>query len=110
MAKNLVLPKALHIAVVADKAYTSGQPVKIGQITGVAIIDAAKNEPVTLHLDGAWEVEVDGALTVGQAVYITTAGALTATKGENSPWGVAIKAKGTGKASAHVAPYGYIQA
>jgi hypothetical protein len=45
---------------------------------------------------GVWELDVSGALTVGQAVYITGAGALTATATGNFLFGAAIRAKGTG--------------
>lgn len=107
MAKNQRYAENKHIALTADKAYTSGQPVAIGAYRGVALIDAAEGERVTVWLDGSWAIDVTGALTEGQVVYLTTAGALTATAGD-TPWGVANEAKTTGTAPAEVAPFGMI--
>lgn len=106
--KNQRYTENKHIAVVADKAYTSGQPVAIGQYRGVVVADAASGERVTIWLDGSYEIDVAGALTPGQAVYITSAGALTATSTGNSPWGAANVAKATGTGPAEVAPLGQI--
>lgn len=110
MAKNRILPEARHIALTADKAYKSGDPVAIGQITGVAITDAENGAPLSVHTDGSWALTVTGALTQGQAVYITSAGKLTATKDSNKPYGVALKSKGSGEGLVEVAPYGYVAA
>ena len=108
MAKNQLYPEAKHIAVTADKAYKSGQPVKIGQLTGVAIIDAKAGEKVTVWLDGSWRLPVTGATTVGGKVNIDSNGALVATGG--TPWGVALEALSDASTGAEVAPFGIIQA
>lgn len=107
MAKNQKYSNALHITATAPYARTAGQPVKVGQICGVAINDAASGDKTTVWLDGSWEIDVAGALTEGQAVYITSAGALTATATGNFVWGVALGAKGTGAGPLEVAPVGY---
>lgn len=77
MAKNQGYEHGRKIALPADKAYKSGDPVKIGSITGVAIIDAAKDEKVTIWRDGSYTFPVDKAVTVGAPVYITS-GKITA--------------------------------
>lgn len=110
MAKNRILPEARYIDLTADKAYKSGDPVAIGQITGVAVADTENGKRLSLHTVGSWSLTVTGALTEGQAVYITSAGKLTATEDSNKPYGVALKAKGSGDGLVEVAPYGYIPA
>jgi len=107
MAKNQRYTNALHIEVTAPYARTAGQPVRVGQICGVAINDAANGARTTVWLDGSWEIDVAGALTEGQAVYITSAGALTATATGNFVWGVALAPKAAGTGPAEVAPVGY---
>ncbi len=97
MATNQKYTHGKHIALTADKDYASGAPVIIGDISGVAQTAAKTGEQVTIWRDGSYDVEVDGALTLGQAVYITTAGALTATVGSNKLFGYALAAKTSGK-------------
>lgn len=108
MAKNQKYPENKHIALTADKAYKSGQAVAIGAYRGVALIDAEEGQRVTVWLDGSWEINVDGALTEGQVVYLKNAGGLTATEGSNKVWGISNQAKATGTGPAEVAPFGMI--
>lgn len=108
MAKNQKYPENKHIALTADKDYKSGQPVAIGAYRGVAIIDAAEGDRVTVWLDGSWEIDVAGALTEGQVVYLASNGTLTATAGSNAVWGVSNQAKATGTGPAEVAPFGAV--
>lgn len=107
MAKNQLYPENKHIALVADKDYTSGQPVAIGVYRGVALVDAKEGEEVTVWLNGSYKIDVTGALTVGQAVYMAANGTLTATAGA-TPWGAANVAKATGTGPAEVTPFGAI--
>lgn len=107
MAKNQLYPEAKHIALTADQDYTSGAPVAIGAVRGVALIDAHEGDRVTVWTDGSWEIPVAGALTEGQVVYLNASGALTATAGD-TPWGVSLAVKGTGTAPAEVAPFGFV--
>lgn len=106
MAMNQRYSHFKHIAVTAPADVKSGDPVRVGAVAGVAKFDAAEGEPVTIWLDGSYDIEVTGALTQGQLVYIKTDGTLTATATGNNPWGVAAVAKGTGTADAEVAPLG----
>lgn len=107
MAKNQRYTHNKHIALTADNDYTSGQPVKIGAYAGVAKIDAKKGERVTIWLDGSYAIEVAGALTEGQVVYLAANGTLTATAGAN-PWGISNVTKTAGTAVAEVAPLGRV--
>ncbi|WP_404291569.1 capsid cement protein [Glutamicibacter arilaitensis] len=108
MAKNQRYTNALHIAVTAPKDIKSGDPVQVGQISGVAQIDALSGEKVTIWLDGSWNIPVAGALaSEGLPVFITSAGALTAAGTGNTPWGVALATKTTGTAPVEVVPLGY---
>lgn len=107
MAKNQRMPHSLHIALTAPAGgVVSGKPYKIGNFVGVAQTTKPAGEKFALWLDGSYELEVAGALTEGQPVYITAAGALTATATGNSAFGVAVLAKGSGTGPVEVAPHG----
>lgn len=85
----------------------SGQPVRVGAFTGFAVIDRQPDGMATIRLNGSERgVDVAGALTEGQVVYIKSDRTLTATATGNYPFGTAVEAKGTGTGPAHVAPYG----
>lgn len=99
-------PFAKHIALTADQAYTSGDPVKIGQIAGVAQVDAAAGEKVTVWLSGSYDLEVDGAASEGDPVFID-AGALN-TGGTGEPFGTSLGEKTAAVGPLEVAPLGYI--
>src|SRR5690606_39885303 len=89
----------------------TGDVVRIGNLLGVAQIDAEMGRDgvryATIALEGIANAEVTGALTVGQAVYTSTAAptgsnpavvatlTATATAG-NKVVGIATRAKGTG--------------
>lgn len=106
MAKNQRYTHNDHIALTADKDYASGDPVAIGAYRGVAQTTAKTGERVTVWLNGSYELEVTGALTEGQVVYLGSSG-LTATAGDTA-FGIANEAKGTGAGPAEVAPFGMI--
>src|SRR5690606_3881247 len=89
----------------------SGDVVRIGNLVGVAQIDAEMGRDgvryATIALEGIANAEVDGALTVGQAVYTSTAAptgtdpavvaTLTADDDEgNKVVGIATRAKSAG--------------
>lgn len=107
MAKNQLYPENKHIAVVADKDYTSGQPVAIGAYRGVVLVDAKAGDKVTVWLNGSYKIDVAGALTVGQVVYLNASGGLTATAGATA-WGVANVDKASGTEPVEVAPFGML--
>lgn len=107
MAMNQLYTENKHIALTADKDYKSGQPAAIGAYRGVVLADAKEGERVTIWLDGSYRIEVTGALTVGQVVYLGSNGALTATAGATA-WGVANDTKTSGAAEVEVAPFGMV--
>lgn len=107
MALNQRYPRFEHIALTADRDINSGDPVRIGQVAGVAQTSAKEGEKVTIWLNGSYLHEVTGALTEGQAVYLTASNTLTATANDTF-YGVAVRAKGSGAGEAEVAPAGII--
>lgn len=106
MAGNQRYTHGKHIALTATKVIKSGDPVLIGGFAGVALINAAIGQKVTVWLDGSYDLTVTGAATEGAVVYITSAGALTMTAAGNTPFGLAINSKGTGSGVLEVAPLG----
>lgn len=106
MAMNQRYTHFEHITLTADRDIEPGEAVRIGQVAGVSKTQAAKGERVTVWLDGSYDIEVEGALTQGQAVYIAADGALAATG--DTFWGVAATEKSDGTGIAEVAPAGII--
>lgn len=103
MATNQRYTHGHHIALPAPKEINSGDPVLIGDISGVAQTSAKTGEKVTLWRDGSYDLEVDGALTVGQAVYIKAADStLTATASGNKLFGYALTPNASGKGTVEV--------
>lgn len=114
MALNEVFKEGIALSLPVPDGTTSGKALRIGILNAVAQTDEGgatvvvngitqnsggignKDNFASVSLVGAWELDVTGALTVGQAVYITGAGALTATATGNFLFGAALRAKGTG--------------
>ena len=107
MAMNQRYTHFDHIALTVPEGTKSGQPVRVGAVAGVAQIDRQPDGKATVWLDGSHMIDVAGALTEGQVVYIKTDRTLTATATGNFPFGVAVTAKGTGTGPAEVAPFGH---
>lgn len=107
MALNQRYTRFEHIALTADRNITSGAPVRIGQVAGVAQTTANSGEKVTVWLNGSYDLEVTGELAEGQAVYLNASNGLTATPNDQF-FGVAVTTKGTGTGTAEVAPAGII--
>jgi predicted RecA/RadA family phage recombinase len=65
----------------ADKAYTAGDIITVGSLTGIAGGDAKKDELVSVLLKGVFELEKDNAaIDLGAKVYAVN-GKVSATKG-----------------------------
>lgn len=60
------------------------------------------NSYASVTLKGAYRLNVTGALNPADPVYITSAGALTATKGTNVRFGFSLTTKGAGEGPATV--------
>lgn len=108
MAKNQRYTHNKHIALPAIAAVDSGAPVKIGQYVGVAQTKAAIGEPVTIWLDGSYDVTVTGATTPGAIVYIKPDNTLTTTRAGAFEFGVANGSKAAAAGLVEVAPFGKI--
>ena len=109
MAKNQAYTNALHITLPVAEGVESGAPVLVGNIAGVAQTDRDANGRATVWLDGSWRIPVTGAVAnVGDAVYITSGGELTATEADGDAWGIALATKAAPVAELEVAPLGYI--
>jgi len=108
MAKNQRYTNALHISVPAPRDVKSGDPVRVGNICGVAQIDAKSGQKVTVWLDGSYDLPVAGAIpSVGLPVYIKPDGTLSATGTGNYLFGVALGTKAAATGPVEVAPIGY---
>ena len=112
MAKNNVYAHSLALSLPVPAGTKSGDAVKVGDLVGVAITDAASTtnwgggNPVgnaSVALDGTWLLDVAGAVTqVGSKVYITDAGAVTATASGNTAFGEALDLKDSAAAPIRV--------
>lgn len=124
MALNEIFKEGNHLSAPVPDGTLSGTPLRIGVLNAVAETDEggatnglnvingvaqptggignADNFASVSH-EGVWRVPVTGALAgFGTPVYITPAGALTATSTGNFLWGATIRAKGTGLGDAIV--------
>lgn len=121
MALNEVFKEGNHLSLPVPDGTISGKSLRIGVLNAVAETDEGgatvvvngitqqsggignKDNFASVSLVGAWEIDVAGALTVGQAVYIKTSdNTLTATATGNFLFGAALRAKGTGTGPAIV--------
>jgi predicted RecA/RadA family phage recombinase len=109
MAINEVYNKAESLVLPVGSTIKSGWPVVVGTLSGVAELDAYTGADAatytTVKFNGAFRFDMSGtaitplatlqgqALTVGQAVYITSGGVLTTVATSNTLFGHAIRAK-----------------
>lgn len=94
MAKNMSLPKALHIELPVPSGVKSGNPVAVGAFRGVAQTDRDENGNATVWLDGSTIQTVTGAVaSVGLPIYIKTDRTLTATATDAVLFGHALGTK-----------------
>lgn len=76
MAKNLVYPDGWRLELTVPPGTKSGDPVVVGELTGVALIDRQADGKATVDLHGVYALEVKGyagsankAISVGDPVY-----------------------------------------
>ena len=102
MALNEIYTKADELVFPVASTVNSGDLVQVGQVVGVAQNDAVTGEDgntyATLKLNGVFKLTTAVAVTVGQAVYVTSAGVVNVTASGNKFIGHAIKAKTTSTA------------
>ena len=114
MAKNIVYKPGQHLPAPVPAGTTSGTPVRIGGLNGIAITDRAKtdvapinangtvntaynagggnaNGNASVHFEGVAKVVVTSAAapTFGQPVHLGASG-LTTTPGSDPLWGHAV--------------------
>lgn len=93
MALNEVFKVGKSISLPVGTGVESGDPVRLGVLNGVAIVDAGSGFNAegwaSVDLFGGHKFEIDGGeeAAVGTPVYITTAGALTLTASGNKLYG-----------------------
>jgi len=99
MALNEIYNDANSLVFPVASTVKSGNLVQVGQIVGVAENDAVTGEDgntyATLKLNGVFELSTLVAVTVGAAMYVTSAGVVTTVATSNKAIGHAIKAKTT---------------
>ena len=97
MAANEVYAEAESLVLPVASTVKSGDAVIVGGLYGVALVDAYQGSDAayyaTVKFCGVFRFQLAFTLTVGQPVYITSAGVLTATATSNTLFGHAIKAK-----------------
>lgn len=95
MATNEIFRDADHLYLPVISGSVSGSPVLIGGLKGVCQTDRDSAGNATVWLKGAHEFTVAFATTaIGDPIYITPAGALTATASTNALYGHALSIKG----------------
>lgn len=95
MARNEHLRNANHLSLPVPSGTVSGGPVRVGILNGVAQTNRGEGGnatgEATVWLDGSHHLSVTGAVAaIGDGVYITSAGALTATATGNKLFGAAL--------------------
>jgi predicted RecA/RadA family phage recombinase len=99
MAKNFVYDQGNWLPLVPDVGpndpVLSGDPVLVGDLPGVAVIDADDELGTgvcTVKMDGVATLEVTGATAVGDIVYMAAAGTLSTTN-TDTRFGYALEAQ-----------------
>jgi len=115
VALNEVFKEGNHLSFAVPNGTLAGKPLRIGILNAVAETDEGGTTVVvngitqnsggignadnyaSVSLVGAWELDVTGTTTVGQAVYIKASdNTLTTTATGNFLFGAALRAKGSG--------------
>jgi predicted RecA/RadA family phage recombinase len=107
MALNEIYKDGNELVFPVASTVNSGDLVQVGQIVGIAQRDAAVGEDgnyyTTLKLNGVVALTTSVAITVGAAVYVTSAGVINVTASGNKFIGHAIAAKtGTSAGTVYV--------
>lgn len=106
MATNELFRDGAQLSLPVPADTPSGAPVKVGILTGVTLTKEGEGgngdgyATVRLAPGPVHNVSVTGAITaIGQAVYIDSSNALTATVGSNTLFGAALALKAAGAAA-----------
>lgn len=109
MATNEIYREANHLSLPVPADTKAGAPVRIGILNGFT--ETPEGEGVgnienhaSINFEGAFKVDVVGALEKGQAVFIKSDNTLTATvAGSAARFGASLTKKGAGTGPAVVA-------
>ena len=113
MAKNLVIKKPDNILVAVPSGVKSGDPVAVGGITGVALIDAEDDGTCIIRRKGVFELNVEGvnmvenesvweygnvAVSIGDKLYYDATRTVKINKNDHSGtfFGYALETVGSG--------------
>lgn len=75
MALNRAYAEANQIKVPVPADTESGDPVVVGELNGVALIDEQDDGEATCQFDGAFYFELTGPISAGDPVTVTDVGA-----------------------------------
>jgi predicted RecA/RadA family phage recombinase len=99
MAINEIYKDGNELVLPVASTVKSGNLVQVGQLIGVAQNDAVTgqdgNTYATLKMNGVFKFTTSVAVTVGAAVYVTSAGVINVTASGNKFIGHAVTAKTT---------------
>jgi len=99
MALNEIYKDGNELVLPVASTVKSGNLVQVGQIIGVAQNDAVTgqdgNTYATVKMNGVFELTTSVAVTVGAAMYVTSAGVINVTSTSNKFIGHAVTAKTT---------------
>lgn len=99
MAINEIYKDGNELVLPVASTVKSGNLVQVGQLIGVAQNDAVTgqdgNTYATLKMNGVFKFTTAVAVTVGAAVYVTSAGVINVTASGNKFIGHAVTAKTT---------------
>jgi len=97
MALNEIYKDGNELVLPVASTVNSGDLVQVGQIIGVAQNDAVLGEDgnyyATLKMNGVFKFTTSVAVTVGAAMYVTSAGVINVTSTSNKFIGHAVTAK-----------------
>lgn len=95
MAKNERFDNGYHVRAPVPAGVDSGEPVAVGSLVGVALINRDADGETVIDTRGVYDLTVTGAIDFGDPVYAVVAGglvtSLTATATDNTFFGVALK-------------------
>lgn len=99
MAINEIYKDGNELVLPVASTVNSGDLVQVGQIIGVAQNDAVTGEDgstyATVKMNGVFKLTTAVAVTMGAAVYVTSAGVINVTASGNKFIGHAVTAKTT---------------
>jgi predicted RecA/RadA family phage recombinase len=94
MATNERFRDADHLTLPVPSGTVSGDPVRVGALNGVAQTSRDEDGNATVWLKGAYDLEVDGAVTdVGSPLYLDGKTLVVAAGELGEPFGYALATK-----------------